>query len=153
MQLLNGFPEFQEIRKGGYLTIRLKSSEELLLCCRIGTILHVITSDSIHTTRARKFLWCSQEKAKRLILMAQQGHVLSWQSRNESSNQFGGAVWCGEFAVSFSGLPELADEALCLVLAVYFDWITLEQAKEYVSISSNPYFAPLWKVWVAANPK
>ncbi len=148
LQTLATIPEYKEGKYSGYLTIRRKLAAEIVICCRLGIIPHQDDADPKFRTKARKYLWCSQEKPKRLIEMNfKYGHVLSWQSKDVTKNQYGGSVWCGEFAISFSGLPELADEALCLVLAAHFGWITIEQANEYASISQNLYFTSLWTAW------
>lgn len=154
LQMLVGLPEYEEGRSGGYLSIRQKLADEVLLCNRLGIIPHQDDADPQFQTKARKYLHCSLEKAERLIAMAyKHRHIASSQSRDEKEYKYSGAVWCDEFAVSFSGLPELADEALCLTLALHFGWISTERADKIVALSSNPYFHPLWDAWKKTHSK
>ena len=48
-------------------------------------------------------------------------HTTSFQSRNEEENKYGGAIYANYHSnisiFSFSGMPELIDEAMMLVLA------------------------------------
>src|ERR1041385_4424544 len=62
-----------------------------------------------------KYFTLSVEKARRLGLRFP--HQSSWESRNEHEEQFGGAIRTRyHLILSFSGLPELTDEALMLHL-------------------------------------
>lgn len=138
--------------KGGYLTIASKLAGELLLCVRTGVIPHKDDANPTYQTKGRKYLHCSKEKARRLIETSHlYGHMSSWQSRNEANDEFSGAVWCDTFAVSFSGLPELVDEALCLVLSLHFNWIDVKRADKIAALSNNPYFKPLLIAWREAG--
>jgi hypothetical protein len=64
--------------------------------------------------RQSKCFRLSLEKAQRLL--EHPTDCSSWQSRNQNDSKWGGAVRWGDFAFSFSGLPELKDEALMLYL-------------------------------------
>jgi len=59
-----------------------------------------------------KYLAFCQEKAKRLAKHSD--HMSSWESRNPDENQWGGAIKIEDLIYSFSGLPELGDEAAML---------------------------------------
>ena len=74
-----------------------------------------------------KYKIISGEKSTRLMINhadPKLRHVSSWQSRDEASNRFAGAVifkilFCGEIItllIAFSGLPPEADEALGLLI-------------------------------------
>lgn len=88
----------------------------------------------------------AQEKNTRLREMHQlAGHVLSWQSRNPAIDKWGGAIFVPadqgrEFYLAFSGLPELGDETMMLLVAVRTDLLSLRKAREYAEISDNRLF-------------
>jgi hypothetical protein len=82
--------------------------------------------------------------------------ISSFVRRNEKYEIYGGGIPLGTFYSSdpckyncgflaFSGLPELADEALVLVLALDMEWIKLDLAREIAQASTNPYFEALLK--------
>ncbi|TXH00256.1 MAG: hypothetical protein E6P95_03955 [Candidatus Moraniibacteriota bacterium] len=82
----------------------------------------------------------SQEKCIRILA---NGHNTSYESRNPAAGLWGGAVRGTDFIFSFSGLPELWDEAAMFVLA-----IRLRQLREYdvlaqISEERNPHLRPL----------
>lgn len=75
---------------------------------------------------ARRISFC-MEKAQRLAANAH--HLSSHQSRkvnpenkDDPGNKWGGAIRA-RYIVSFSGLPELADEALCVCVADFAGWL------------------------------
>lgn len=89
----------------------------------------------------------SLEKGRRLI--EHPDHLSSWQSRDPDNSKWGGAIRVGEFILSFSGLPELVDEALMLNLVYPNKLPRLElhdEVPEYqyllrvASFSKNPFF-------------
>lgn len=90
--------------------------------------------------------WCrlSLEKARRLAKNLPKGHVSSWQSR-DGKVRFGGSIATRRFIFSFSGLPELADEAFMLCLAVYLQRLTERKASEIAALNNNRCFPPLMK--------
>lgn len=89
------------------------------------------------------------EKASRLAGHLDEGHITSHQSRDETKDRYAGAVFVtdektGAFTLlSCSGLPELADEAYCLGVAVFAGMITISRAIEIISDHANPYFEAL----------
>lgn len=90
-----------------------------------------------------KYLRLCQEKAHRLA--CNPTHLSSWQSRDESAEKYGGAVRMKSFIFSFSGLPELGDEALMLATAAYHYYLldhpeVLEEAEIIARMSENPYW-------------
>ena len=139
-------------RTGGYLSITAKVADELLLCSRIGAIPHQDDANPKFKTKARKYCMFAQEKCMRTIANAfTNGHLSSWQSRNQDADMWGGAVMCDEFAVGFSGLPELADEAFSLALSVHFGWMDIGRADAIAGHSKNPFFKPLLVAWREAG--
>lgn len=125
-------------RQGGYITIVDRETGQILFVCKIG---------EIEDDAARDYFSFSQEKAGRLMLWPQ--HVSSWQSRDEKNKQWGGAIKTFEFILSFSGLPELGDEAVMLLLAYSFNWINFDEMMNIAKISENPFVDALnnqlWK--------
>ena len=119
-------------RKSGYLTIKSRKDGRLLLQIQIGEC----PSDK-HTL----YRTCSMAKATRLL--KNKDSLSSWQITNESKFENGGAVIAHDFSLSFSGLPELIDEAVVLVTALVFGWLSEKEAKEISGISGNSYFEEL----------
>lgn len=87
------------------------------------------------------------EKSRRL--REHPDHLSSWQSRDPSSNKWGGAIRVGQFILSFSGLPELVDEALMLNLVhpnrlprhqLHEEVPEYEYLRQVASISRNPFY-------------
>lgn len=64
----------------------------------------------------------AREKAERL--RNSPFHVLSWQSRNPDMSQWGGSVRLPALGIiiSFSGLTEEEDAALCAHIALHMGW-------------------------------
>ena len=84
------------------------------------------------------------EKGERLYAWHDRhGHVSSWQSRHVEGvlipemKQWGGAIFTERYILSFSGLPELADEALMVIVAVKLGWLRLDQAMGILMLSNN----------------
>ncbi len=93
-------------RKGGYLCIA-RPNGMIMAVVLIGTV--------AKEEKAKKYLSLCQEKALRLALHPE--HCSSWQSRDESVQHYGGAIRTKRFIFSFSGFPELWDEAFVVDLA------------------------------------
>ena len=87
-------------------------------------------------SRTRRFC---QEKVRRLSRRST--HRTSWESRKPEKNKYGGAIRVEGGFFSFSGLPEHADEALCLRLAVCMKVLTEMEAIYLASLSGNPYIS------------
>jgi hypothetical protein len=116
-------------RRGGYLTVIVRGEPEISLCAVVGSFIN----------DAKEYLVFSQEKAKRLRTLSRR-HVLSSQSRNPDKNRWGGAISAGLRIISFSGLPELVDEAVVTAAAYWLGEITeYEQALRIAEISQNPF--------------
>jgi hypothetical protein len=77
-------------------------------------------------------------------LSFQIGHVSSWESRDPGHDRWGGAIRIEDLIFSFSGLPELADEALMLGVGLMYG--RRENASfedllaEIATHSVNPYW-------------
>ncbi len=77
----------------------------------------------------------AREKAWRLV--ANHGHMSSWQTRDEMAEKYGGAIRAGKYILSFSGLPEIEDERAMLSVAVRLGLIPELQAAAIARTSSN----------------
>jgi len=82
-----------------------------------------------------KYLEFSQEKALRLS--AHPDHISSWQSRDYESNRYGGAIRAEGYILSFSGLTELADEAVLVNTAFRLGLISGGRCFEIAKVSGN----------------
>ena len=99
--------------------------------------------------KAARYIELAQEKPLRLAAnMISLGHVLSWQSRNPEENLWGGAVYIriGNVILSFSGFPELWDEAIGLVTASIGLNVPATSLVPLAEISSNRAFFRLMKL-------
>ena len=104
-----------------------------LFLAAVGTV-----SDDAAAASYRVF---AQEKALRLL--SRPDDVSSFQSRDESEQRWGGAIRAGSYILSFSGLPELMDEALMLAVALHLGLIDRVEAERIAALSHNPFFARL----------
>ncbi len=93
-------------RSGGYLTI-LDQQGLVETSQKIG---------EPNYNKAEKYREFSIEKAQRLFKNIDNGHITSFNSRNEKALKFAGAVHMYTPVISFSGFPELIDEAICWVV-------------------------------------
>ncbi len=99
--------------------------------------------------KAARYIELAQEKPLRLAAnMTKLGHVLSWQSRDPEANLWGGAVYIriGNIILSFSGFPELWDEAIGLVTASIGLNVPATSLVSLAEISSNREFFWLMKL-------
>lgn len=102
-----------------------------------STLLQPLIGD-VHDADLVRYRSFAQEKAFRL--MSRPGDVSSFQSRDEAKERWGGAVRAGTYILSFSGLPELMDEAVMLATAVRLGLIDRTEAVRIAALSGNPYF-------------
>lgn len=108
-QLTKLLPADDQWRNGGWICIvdtREDPSGRMILHQQVGQV-----SDE----KVAKYRTFSLEKAQRLI--NRPDDRTSFQSRNEAAQQYGGAIRFKDYIISFSGLPELWDEALVLFIA------------------------------------
>ena len=96
--------------------------------------------------RAAEVVHYAAEKARRLAVTSlEESHHLSWQSRDPDLNRWGGAVFFhdADKILSFSGFPELWDEAAMLALGVrLFDASSMD-IFGLARISDNPHIGVL----------
>ena len=117
-------------RGGGWFTVAYADVKQPL---RFHTIERIgsfsVDKDKLYRDRA-------QEKARRLHNHPE--HKTSRESRNESRGQYGGAIRaCKDdqsYIFSFSGFPEIWDEAFMLFLALNFNYI---QTDEVIAIANE----------------
>ncbi|MBI3115544.1 MAG: hypothetical protein HYZ09_03595 [Candidatus Kerfeldbacteria bacterium] len=123
------FPEEQ--RTGGWLGIG----------AREGNILHRAQIGEVPKDKADRYHRLAGEKIERLGRHPE--HQTSRESRNPDADEWGGAVRAADLIFSFSGLPELGDEAVALVLAVEITNLPIGEAMHRAK--GNHYFLPLWE--------
>ncbi len=120
-------------RSGGYFGLFPKG--------RFGKIASAEVFKSIGTIKPGKRALAkrrAQEKPRRLS--RHRDHVSSYQSRNEKRDRWGGAIAARNFYLSFSGLPELCDEALVLIVGRTLGLLTDRQARQIAGKSKNGLF-------------
>lgn len=128
-------------RQGGYFCLVEKEGNPLAL----PTL--VLGIGAVPAEKGPKYIAFTQEKAKRLA--EHLDHVSSWQSRNPDEDKWGGAIVAGPYIFSFSGLPELADEAAMALAAVELDYMTIVQALAIADHSGNQLIRQMpvnWRV-------
>ncbi len=111
LSIINEGLEKSDWRTGGYFCIMRNSkdtSEEQMLA--------VTLLGNISEHKKTRYFELSQEKAYRLH-RSDPAILSSWENRDEEMDMKGGAVRVGEFILSFSGLPELGDEAFLLAVS------------------------------------
>lgn len=130
--------KFGEGRTGGFLYI---SDENGRMCVHI----RLGTPDP---SKYSKYIEFSKEKAERLRTRIDAGEWLSFQSRDPEKNQFAGAFLAPyKRIISFSGLPEMIDEAFVTCLAVKAGWIGKNMAEQMLEKSGNvDNFHKVWEV-------
>jgi len=145
--IFHSLPQYnQKDLKGGVLVL---VPDETCASCFSVTIGEVPNNDPTK--------YCKIAMSKCAVLRNAKRARSSYALRDESCGIYGGGIsfrhkWETDFHVytfsgkaylAFSGLPELADEALVLVLAIDMGWTTEKKAKKIVQASANPYFEPL----------
>ncbi len=115
-------------KTSGFLCVRSTASKAMILK----------PYGEIPNAKRHRYSTLSMEKSTRLE--AYPSHKSSWQSRDVELNRWGGAVRTPTMLVSFSGLPELLDEALVLAISARALLITEFQAEDIARISNNPFF-------------
>ena len=124
----------------GYFTIRDSISGQPLQPIPIG----VCPDD-----RVEKCFRLSLEKGERLFI--NKTHVSSFQSRDIANKKYGGAITFPNLIISFSGLPELVDEAVMLVLAYKLGWMDWAGVQNIITISQNPFFEKFAEIYQSPN--
>lgn len=121
------------ILPSGYFTLSDAVFGRVMLLCQIG-----ICPDD----KAEIFFQNSLEKGQRLFSNFAHQHKSSWQSRDGIA-KFAGAVFIPQLILSFSGLPELADEAIMLMLAINLGLGEENYCNRIAKMSSNDIFYDL----------
>jgi len=76
----------------------------------------VFSLGRIPNDKRERYYRNAMEKAERLFC-GSNTLLSSWQTRDEAAGKYGGGIRTKELIFSFSGLPELADEAFMLLVA------------------------------------
>ncbi|MCB9336296.1 MAG: hypothetical protein H6586_09110 [Flavobacteriales bacterium] len=126
----------------------LKQSGYFTLAEIDGVVNRIFKIGQPPAEKVKRFLTLSQEKVERLSLhIVSDKHVSSYQSRNPDKGQWGGAIVASDYEnqliLSFSGLPEKLDEALCLVVA---GKMKLSFDKQILELSQNPFYEQVKKI-------
>ncbi len=123
-------PKFVEMREGGVFCVKNARTNSLLLLAPVGRF---------PEKKSARYFSFAQEKATRLYFKVKRGsrHLTSWQSRDEEKQRYGGAILADDLILSFSGLPELADEAVVAYVAFLFNLIGFSTALEIANTSNN----------------
>ena len=89
----------------------------------------------------------AREQVRRLArTMFEDGHRSSWQSRCLDLSQRGGAISTTRYILAQSSdLPEAANEACMLSLAVCLRLLSQPEAEEIAKITRNPYFPKIYE--------
>jgi hypothetical protein len=136
-------------RQGGYFVLMDKIKDIIFFKAMIG---------NPDENGIKRYWHFSEVKAQRI--KQNKSYFSSWQSMDISKKklpgcctEYGGAVTAPEefhgleegkrYILSFSGLSEMGDEAVCTVVAMIFRWITLEDAKKIIKVSNNILIIPL----------
>lgn len=129
-------PKFTDMREGGVFCVKDARANVLLLLAPVGRF---------SEKKSARYFSFAQEKATRLYFKVKRGsrHIASWQSRDEEKQRYGGAILAGDLILSFSGLPELADEAAVTYVAFVFNLICLTTALEIANRSNNHFLRGL----------
>ncbi len=129
VELAQQTPDFPQEKNSGYCVIKSRDYRTLL----------VFQVGDVPSEKVEKYLSLANEKADRLIAHIAKGHWSSWQSR-DGINKWGGAVLVPDFVLSFSGLPEMADEAIMLLTARACYMLLPTSACTIADISDNKLF-------------
>jgi hypothetical protein len=133
-------------RIGAYLSVFDKNQQKMLLVIELG---------SCKPEMAERWFHYSLEKVDRLWNYRSKGHITSWQSRDQGTYKFGGAITAPDdsrglqeghrLIGSLAGLTDHSEEAILLIIWMKFQWLTIEDADKIAHISGNRLFHPLLK--------
>lgn len=136
--------EERKYERRGYLTLMNGINGEIIFTIPFG---------EIPEDKRERYFKNSQEKANRLFSQINassflNGHTSSYQSRNPDEQKYGGAIHLNghstSIILSFSGMPELIDEAMMLVLAnKLVKDIELRNVRKIEACGRNPYWEHL----------
>ncbi len=121
----------QSDKEGGYFAVFEIGRANLVLLASIGYNLQ---------SKIEGRQQVSQEKCTRILA---NGHPTSYESREPVAGRWGGAVRGEGYIFSFSGLPELWDEAAMFVLAIKLGQLHKSEVLRQISEERNPHLRPL----------
>jgi hypothetical protein len=128
--------------RGGYLTI---------IDLGLGAVLGTARIGAPPPKKSKKYFRFSAEKALRLLRYPK--HNTSRQSRDIKRNKFGGAVRGSQFIVSFSGLPEIWDEALVISVLVIEREVSFSKALKITTTRVRKAFKALYAAYLRDKTK
>ncbi len=140
--------EHRKNDRRGCLTILSVPTGEILFTIPFGEC------SEVPPEKWDKYFELSQEKATRLFSQVNMhlpnGHTSSFESRNEEEDKYGGAIYSDchhhQHIFSFSGMPELIDEAMMLVLAKKLAQDTGSAIVTKIeALERNPYWKELYE--------
>lgn len=126
-------------RVGGYFAIFQRDPSGKVGKALVLEIIGTIIPEKIS-------LYCRLVREKVNRLSRHTGEISSWLSRDPDNDQWGGAIIAENYYVSFSGLPELCDEAIVLITARILGIISGYDAMRIAEISNNE----LYKQWASS---
>jgi hypothetical protein len=92
----------------------------------------------VPSDKVADFWQLAEEEALRLLAHATEGHRLSSQSRDDGQRQYAGAVLTqGGYVVSFSGLSQIDDEALALLIVLDANLMDAEGTNALAVLARN----------------
>jgi hypothetical protein len=118
-----------QLKNGGYFCLADSLTGSPFIVAAIG---------AVPVEKTQRYMGLAVEKAKRLA--DHPGQRTSWESRNPENDQWSGAVWCDRFIFSFSGLPELGDEAAMLAVILRCHPSRENYVYEVAHMTRNPLF-------------
>ncbi len=120
-------------KKGGYLSTIHIPTGVTTIQSMVGEIL---------LEKRNKYRDFSEEKPRRMLTWTD--HISSFESRDPERGMWGGGVLAGkEWAIGFSGLPELIDEAVVTAAAYYMELIGMADVVAIAKRSDNPHIGKL----------
>jgi hypothetical protein len=136
-------------KQGGYLVVVNHRNEELVLLAKVGQISKELTHKCETLAREKAWRLCnyvddwtsfeSRDVEAKVVV-----YDYSWPQRpayTDSWGKWGGAVRGNRYIFSFSGFPELLDEAMMFVLAIKMGELDEEWVIERFG-ARNKYLVP-----------
>lgn len=105
---------------------------------RFPSVIAKVGDLPVDEQEVKMFFTLAREKCHRLALHPE--HVSSFQSRDEGSGRFGGAVRVQGGRLAISGYDQDEDEGIALVAAMNGKWLTSDGAAEIARISNNRFY-------------
>lgn len=142
-EVINRGVKAEEERWGGILHI---SDPAVYVSIVTPSLAEVLLGRVEDPAKLLKYKRLANEKSHRLMRFP--NHDSSWESRDESKRMFAGAIRAQSFLLSFSGLPELADEALVLCVATIAEVMHHQTAARIATMSGSIRFYEAFLVHV-----